>query len=75
VDSRALNVVEAAVLAGREGEAFEATVLSAGDSYGTVQLADPPIVARCDGALEAGTVITATLETAEVATGTVLFRA
>jgi exoribonuclease R len=75
VDSQAINVVEAAVLSTRVGEVFEATVLSAGNSYGTVQLADPPIVARCDGALEPGTVITATLETAEVATGTVLFRA
>jgi exoribonuclease R len=75
VDSRALNVVEAAVLAGREGEAFEATVLSAGDSYGTVQLADPPVVARCNGILEPGSTVSATLTTVEVLTGTVLFRA
>ncbi len=75
VDSQALNVVEAAVLTGREGEEFEATVLSAGDAYGTVQLAEPPVVARCDGALEPGATVRATLVTAEIATGTVLFRA
>ncbi len=75
VDSQALNVVEAAVLAGREGEVFEATVLSASDSFGTVQLVDPPVVARCNGTLEPGASIRATLETAEVSTGTVLFRA
>ena len=75
VDSQALNVVEAAVLAGREGEVFEATVLSTSDGFGTVQLADPPVVARCNGTLEAGETISATLETASVETGTVLFRA
>ena len=75
VDSQALNVVEAAVLAGREGEVFEATVLSSSDNFGTVQLVDPPVVARCNGTLEPGATIRATLETAEIATGTVLFRA
>ena len=75
VDSRALNVVEAAVLADRIGEVFEVTVLSASESYGTVQLVEPPIVARCNGTLEAGAAVSATLETAEIATGTVLFRA
>jgi len=75
VDSQALNVVEAAVLAGREGEVFEATVLSAGDLFGTVQLVDPPVVARCDGSLEPGSTVRATLVTASVASGSVLFRA
>lgn len=73
VDSRALNVVEAAVLAGRVGEEFEATVLSTATGYGTIQLVEPPVVARCNGELEPGATIRATLETAEVATGTVLF--
>ena len=75
VDSQALNVVEAAVLAGRVGEVFEVTVLSAQETYGTVQLADPPVVARCNGTLQPGATVSATLETAQIATGTVLFRA
>ena len=75
VDSQALNVVEAAVLAGREGEVFDATVLSAGDLFGTVQLVEPPVVARCDGSLQPGATVSAILTTAEVSTGTVLFRA
>ena len=75
VDSRALNVVEAAVLSGRVGEEFEATVLSSAKGYGTIQLVEPPVVARCNGDLETGATVRATLETAEVATGTVLFRA
>jgi hypothetical protein len=75
VDSRALNVVEAAVLSGRVGEQFEASVLSTANGYGTIQLLDPPVVARCNGELEAGATVLATLETAEVATGTVLLHA
>ncbi len=75
VDSQALNVVETAVLAGRIGEVFEATVLSSHETYGTVQLADPPVVARCNGVLEPGSTVSATLETAQIATGTVLFHA
>ena len=75
VDSRALNVVEAAVLSGQVGEVFAATVLSTAKGYGTIQLVDPPVVARCNGELELGATVQATLETAEVATGTVLFRA
>lgn len=72
VESRALNVVEAAVLAGREGETFAATVLSAAATYGTVQLVDPPVVARCDGVLVPGAAIDVTLKTADIASGTVL---
>ena len=75
VDSKTLNVVEAAVLSGRVGEVFEATVLSTGVGYGTLQVADPPVVARCNGTLEPGALISATLETASIQTGTVLFRA
>ena len=75
MDSQALNVVEAALLAGRVGEVFEVTVLSAQETYGTVQLADPPVVARCNGTLQPGATVSATLETAQIATGTVLFRA
>ena len=73
LESQALNVVEAAVLAGREGERFEATVLSATATYGTVQLVDPPVVARCDGALKPGAAIEVRLEKAEIQTGNVLF--
>jgi exoribonuclease R len=75
VDSRALNTVEAAVLADRVGELFEVTVLSASDGFGTVQLTEPPVVARCEGKLEPGATVNATLQTADIATGTVLFHA
>ena len=40
-----------------------------------MQLADPPVVARCNGTLQPGATVSATLETAQIATGTVLFRA
>jgi exoribonuclease R len=75
VDGAALNVIEAAALGDRVGERFEVTVLSADESYGTVQLADPPVVARCDGELRPGTTLEATLVQADIAKGAVLFRA
>ncbi len=75
VDNKALDVVEAAVLSTRIGERFPATVLSMGKGYGTVQLEDPPVTARCDGDLEPGAAVIALLETAEISTGTVRFSA
>jgi exoribonuclease R len=73
VDNKALDVVEAAVLSTRVGEQFSATVLSMGKGYGTVQLEDPPVTARCDGTLEPGAAVTVRLDVAEISTGTVRF--
>ena len=73
LDNKALDVVEAAVLSTRVGERFSATVLSMGKGYGTVQLEDPPVTARCDGSLEPGAAVTVRLDAAEISTGTVRF--
>jgi exoribonuclease R len=73
VYAAAINVVEAAVLQPHVGEVFSVTVVSSGSDYGIVQIDEPAITARCDGILEPGTVISATLVTAEVSTGTVRF--
>jgi exoribonuclease R len=73
VDSAALNTVEAALLHHRVGEEFTATALSVAKGYGTIQLDDPVITARCDGEFEAGTTIRVRLVSAEIATGTVRF--
>jgi exoribonuclease R len=43
----AVDLVEAALLAGRVGEVFDATVLDV--QPGVVAVADPPVRARCDG--------------------------
>lgn len=73
VDRLALDTVEAAMLAGRVGEVFEATVVSARENSATIQLADPPVSATCEGHLEAGQVVRVRLERAEVATAVVRF--
>ena len=73
VDRQAIDTIEAALLHGRVGEPFDATVISARARSGTIQLADPAVTASCDGALEAGSVIRARLDVAEISTATVRF--
>ena len=66
---------EAVVLAPRVGERFSAVVVDAGPKGGLVQLQDPPVSGRCDGAgLPLGERIDVTLVTADPAGRTVLFR-
>ncbi len=63
-----VDLAEAVVLRGRIGERFEVAVVEAGEHEGTVQVDDPPVRARCDGAgLVAGTRTTATLTQADPA--------
>ncbi len=71
VDARALDVVEAALLAPLVGTTVEATVLSAGKGTSTVQLADPPVTARARGELEPGATVRLRVEAADPAAGTV----
>ncbi|MEO5920758.1 MAG: RNB domain-containing ribonuclease [Pseudolysinimonas sp.] len=81
-----LDAVEAALLAPRIGETFDAVVLSAGGMSGsaengstkrrdggTVQLVDPAVEAVCDGHLEPGTDVRVRLVEADIATATVRF--
>lgn len=75
LDRGAISAVEAAVLSTRVGEEFSATVISARDGGGVIQLAEPPVTAECDGALRAGAVVRVTLLQAEIETGTVRFAA
>jgi exoribonuclease R len=66
---------EAVVLAPRVGERFDAVVVDAGPKGGLVQLQDPPVSGRCEGAdLPLGERIEVTLVTADPVTRTVLFR-
>lgn len=80
LDRMTLDAVEAALLAPRIGETFDAVVLSAGgmsgshkNDGGTVQLTDPAVEAVCDGHLEPGTDVRVRLTAADIATGTVRF--
>lgn len=71
-----LDLVEAALLAGREGEVFEGMVVdvSGGGAKGVLQLADPVVHARVAGAgLEAGTRVRVRLVEADVENRSVTF--
>jgi exoribonuclease R len=64
LDRRCVDLVELAVLSGREGEVFPAVVVDADDRAdhrsGHVQLLDPPVLARCsatDGPLDPGSTV------------------
>ncbi|MET4781178.1 hypothetical protein ABIB56_001170 [Glaciihabitans sp. UYNi722] len=74
LDHGSIDAVEAAILRDRVGEIFEATVISASSKGGVIQLADPAVTANCEGSLEPGAVVRATLVTADVATRTLNFR-
>lgn len=87
VQNAALDLIEAAELAGCEGEHFSAVVVSAPTAgqvekaraqdrlpYGEVQLQDPPVLARYEGFVQAGASVTVELVTADLDERTVLFR-
>lgn len=86
LDRLTLESVEAALLAPRIGEVFDAVVLSAGGMSGsagpdgqrrdggTVQLLDPAVEGICDGHLAPGTDVRVRLVEADIDAGTVLFR-
>lgn len=73
LESAALAAVEAAVLSTRTGETFDATVISAGESSGVIQLTDPAVTADCAGELVPGERIRATLVHADIGSGSVQF--
>ncbi len=71
-----IDRVEAAVLHGREGAQFQAVVLGERAKGARVQLASPPITAHADGLqAPAGAAVQLRLDTADVASGTVVFSA
>ncbi|MCU1513741.1 MAG: ribonuclease [Microbacteriaceae bacterium] len=74
LDRGSIDAVEAAILKDRVGDVFEATVVSVRKGGGVVQVADPAVTAECTGELQAGAVLQVTLASADIATGTVLFR-
>jgi exoribonuclease R len=76
IDRAIVDLAEAIVLAPRVGETFRAVVVDSGPKGGAVQLSDPAVRARCEGAdLPLGQAISVRLEVADPATRTVGFRA
>lgn len=70
VDRSTLDIVEAAVLAPRIGESFDAVAIT----DDALQLTDPPVEAPCDGPLTPGAEVTVMLAAADIPSGTVRFR-
>ncbi|GAA2831503.1 RNB domain-containing ribonuclease [Kitasatospora paracochleata] len=78
VERACVDLIEAEVLRGREGEDFEAVVIDLDErrpTVGTVQLTEPAVVAKCDGpaGLPLGERIRVRLTVADPATRTVRF--
>jgi exoribonuclease R len=89
LEHSSVDAIEAALLAHRIGQIFDAVVIAVSfgqqgggtangavgaGSGGVIQLMDPAVVAPIHGAVVAGQTVQATLVTADIATGTVLFR-
>jgi VacB/RNase II family 3'-5' exoribonuclease len=75
IDRAIVDLTEAVLLAPRVGETFAAVVVESGPKGGAVQLTDPAVRARCEGAgLPLGEQIQVRLEQADPATRTVRFR-
>ncbi|MCU1589756.1 MAG: ribonuclease [Frankiales bacterium] len=76
IDRAIVDLAEAVVLAPRVGETFQAVVVESGPKGGAVQLTEPAVRARCEGAnLPLGETISVRLEVADPSTRKVSFRA
>ncbi|MBD0860015.1 RNB domain-containing ribonuclease [Gordonia sp. zg691] len=75
-DRAGIDLAEAVILGGRVGERFDAVVMSAATERKSAQIfiADPPVIARCEGDLRAGDRIVVELTDADEVTRTVGFR-
>ncbi len=75
LEHASVDAIEAALLSDRIGQTFDAVVISAKETGGVIQLTDPVVTANIEGAVTAGETVKATLVTADIASGTTLFRA
>lgn len=74
LESAAIDRIEAAVLAGRTGDEFEAVVLARNASHTRIQLTEPAVEASVDGVFGApGETIRVRLVSTTIATGAVVF--
>lgn len=74
LEHASVDAIEAALLARRVGDVFDAVVISAKDGGGSIQLTEPVVTAAIEGDVRAGHTVRARLVTADIATGTTLFR-
>lgn len=73
VSTRSLDAVEAAALAPRVGDAFDAVVVAQTADGCTVQLTDPAVTASCSGHPETGSRVRVRLVRADVASADIEF--
>jgi exoribonuclease R len=73
LDRACTDVVEAAVLAHRVGDVFDAVAVDLNHTGGKVQLPQPPVLAPCSGPLRLGERARVRLAAADLDTGTVRF--
>ncbi|MCF6475486.1 RNB domain-containing ribonuclease [Nonomuraea sp. MG754425] len=75
VERACVDLVEAFLLRDRVGQAFQAVVIDVDERRGggQVQLVEPAVIARCDGALPLGEQVTVRLSRADPATREVRF--
>jgi exoribonuclease R len=74
LEAASVNIVEAAVLHGHEGEDFHGVVLRTREHRARVQLTDPPVSVNVDGVTAAaGSTVRLKLVAADIAAGTVTF--
>ncbi|MHA6669993.1 RNB domain-containing ribonuclease [Homoserinimonas sp. A447] len=73
LENGSVAAVEAAVLSQHVGREFDATVISAGEDGGVIQLENPAVSARCTGRFQPGERIRAQLVEADIPSGTVSF--
>ena len=74
LEHASVDAIEAALLSNRVGQTFDAVVISVKESGGVVQLTDPVVTAAIEGTVVAGETVHATLVTADIESGTTLFR-
>lgn len=75
MDAATLDRVEAALLAGHEGEVFDAVVLRTRDDGARVQIAEPPVVATVTGlAAPAGSTVRVRLVGTDITVGALQLR-
>lgn len=74
LERECVNLMEAAVLRGRQGQVFDAVVIDVREKGGgIVQLSDPAVRAACDGALPLGEAVEVRLLDADLGTRRVQF--
>jgi exoribonuclease R len=75
VERACVDLVEAFLLRDRVGQAFDAMVIDVDERRegGQVQIADPAVIARCDGPLPLGEQVSVRLTQADPATREVRF--